>query len=151
MRALFVGRFQPFHLGHQHAIREAMKRHDSVVIGIGSSQASHTKENPFSFQERKKMIEESLGRGNYEIKDIPDFGDDRKWSEHILKKIDFDVVISGNDWVRKCFAGKKQVVGPDFLLPERYKATRIREKMAAGKEWKALVPAKVHEYITKKL
>lgn len=151
MRALFVGRFQPFHLGHEHAIRAAMERYDSVVIGIGSSQASHTKDNPYSFRERKKMIGEALGPGNYVITDIPDFGDDSKWSEHILKNIDFDVVISGNDWVKRCFSGKKRVVDPDFLLPERYKATRIREKMASGHEWKALVPAKVHEYITKRL
>ena len=151
MRALFVGRFQPFHRGHQHAIRAAMRKYGYVVIGIGSSQVSHTKENPFSFQERKKMIEDALGPGNYEITDIPDFGDDRKWAEHILKNVDFDVVISGNDWVKRCFAGRKEVVDPDFLLPKRYKATYVREKMAAGKRWFDLVPRRVHEFITKRL
>lgn len=151
MRALFVGRFQPFHRGHEHAIRGAMKKYGFVIVGIGSSQASHTPDNPFSFSERKRMVKEALGKGNYEIAGIPDLGNDRKWTGHVLKNLEFDIVVSGNGWVKKCFAGKKPVADPDFLLPKKYKATCIREKMKAGEKWGSLVPKKVYDFVTKRL
>jgi len=56
---LFIGRFQPFHLGHLSDIKDALKEVDELVIAIGSSQHSGTKENPFSTEERIKMIEDT--------------------------------------------------------------------------------------------
>ena len=58
--ALFIGRFQPFHNAHLEDIKNILKEADEIIIGIGSSQESNTKENPFSYEERKEMIEETL-------------------------------------------------------------------------------------------
>ncbi|EQD45121.1 nicotinamide-nucleotide adenylyltransferase, partial [mine drainage metagenome] len=52
MRAFVVGRFQPFHNGHLHVIKEILSQYSSVIIGIGSAQYSHTMENPFTAGER---------------------------------------------------------------------------------------------------
>ena len=41
---LYVGRFQPFHLGHLEAIKHILKKVDTVIIAIGSAQYSHTLE-----------------------------------------------------------------------------------------------------------
>ncbi|HDM88409.1 MAG TPA: nicotinamide-nucleotide adenylyltransferase, partial [Candidatus Bathyarchaeota archaeon] len=41
-RGLFIGRFQPPHLGHLHAIKQALEECDELIIVIGSSQYSHT-------------------------------------------------------------------------------------------------------------
>jgi len=57
MIALFIGRFQPFHSGHLDAIKQISE--EEIIIGIGSSQYSKTEENPYSFEERKKMIKKS--------------------------------------------------------------------------------------------
>lgn len=34
-RGLFVGRFQPFHLGHLHVIKELLEKVDELIIAIG--------------------------------------------------------------------------------------------------------------------
>lgn len=45
--ALFVGRFQPFHLGHLKVIKDILKKNDFIVIAIGSSDEKNTDKNPF--------------------------------------------------------------------------------------------------------
>ena len=59
-RAFYIGRFQPFHLGHLKVISEIAREVDELVIGIGSAQMSHTPENPFNAGERIMMISRSL-------------------------------------------------------------------------------------------
>ncbi|HIE34115.1 MAG TPA: nicotinamide-nucleotide adenylyltransferase, partial [Candidatus Altiarchaeales archaeon] len=71
--ALIIGRFQPFHFGHLKLIEWAADSVDYIIIGIGSSQESHTWNNPFTAPERRKMIERSLRTfKNYQIYEIPD-------------------------------------------------------------------------------
>ena len=59
MRALFVGRFQPFHLGHFKVIQEIFGSYEPVII-IGSAELSHTTADPFTAGERYEMISRSL-------------------------------------------------------------------------------------------
>jgi len=57
MKALFIGRFQPFHKGHLLFLKSIYTQYDKIIIGIGSSQYSNSLDNPFSYDERKMMIE----------------------------------------------------------------------------------------------
>ena len=59
-RGLYVGRFQPFHLGHLDAIKYALKQVDELVIVIGSAQYSHNANNPFTAGERLVMVRQAL-------------------------------------------------------------------------------------------
>jgi len=145
MKALFIGRFQPFHKGHLHAIKKAMRKYE-VIVGIGSADKSNTKLNPFSFQERKRMIEACLDE-KVKIIDAEDKRSDEEWANYLISKIDFDVVITGSEWVKQCFKNKKEVIEPEFLQPEKYNATKIREFMAKGKKWEHLVPREVARII----
>lgn len=54
---VFIGRFQPFHNGHKAIVDAAIKQAKEVIIVVGSSFASRNIRNPFTFQERKAMIE----------------------------------------------------------------------------------------------
>ena len=146
MKSLFILRAQPLHKGHLHAIKKAEKKFE-LIIGIGSSNIKNTPENPFSFRERKEMLR--LAGVKCKIVPIPDFYNCEKWTDYVLNKIDFDLVISGNDWVKECFKRKKKVINPDFFKPEKYKASLIREKIAKGEKWEHLVPRKVADYIKK--
>jgi len=86
-RGLFIGRFQPFHLGHLQDIKNALKDVDELVIGIGSSNEKHTKYNPFSVKERIEMIDLVLPANEiskYTIFPIPDLHDDKKWVEPVV-------------------------------------------------------------------
>lgn len=58
--AVFIGRFQPFHLAHKRVIQEALTIADSVLILVGSVNQPRTPKNPFNFEEREYMIHESL-------------------------------------------------------------------------------------------
>ena len=58
--ALFIGRFQPFHKAHLQDIKAILKECDEVIIAIGSSQHSDTKDNPFSVAERIEMIDKTI-------------------------------------------------------------------------------------------
>ncbi len=59
-RGLYVGRFQPFHLGHLGAVKAVLKEVDELVIVIGSAQYSHNLNNPFTAGERLVMIRRAL-------------------------------------------------------------------------------------------
>lgn len=54
---VFIGRFQPFHNGHKAVIDAALKQAKEVIVVVGSSFSARNIRNPFTFQERKDMIE----------------------------------------------------------------------------------------------
>lgn len=58
--SVFIGRFQPFHVGHLHNIRKALTVSDRLILLIGSSSRAPSIKNPFSFEQRKAMIEADL-------------------------------------------------------------------------------------------
>ena len=60
MDGLLIGRFQPFHLGHLEALQFALSKVDKLWVGLGSSNKPPQKSNPFSAEERKKMILDSI-------------------------------------------------------------------------------------------
>jgi nicotinamide-nucleotide adenylyltransferase len=147
--ALFVGRFQPFHKGHLHAIENILKDYNKVVILIGSVNKKDGN-NPFSFEERRKMIDGCLKhcKNRYGIIGMPDMPDDDQWTKSILKKARFDVVVTGNDHVRRCFkAFNVPTTDPVLLQPRKYSATEIRKLMKEGKKWEHLVPEEVVKVI----
>lgn len=135
---IFVGRFQPFHKGHKHAI-EDLKDNYKVKIVIGSSKSEGTFENPLNSEERKEIISKCFPE--LEISEIPDFPSDDKWTEKLIRKTEFDLAVSGNSHTRKCLKEFGiEVKKPDILKPEKYKGELIRGKIVKGKEWKDSVP-----------
>lgn len=137
-RAFFIGRFQPLHRGHHHAIEAAMERYD-IVLGIGSAQASGTRDNPLSADERTRVL-----RGCFpdiETVTIPDQHDNEAWLDLMEETVDFDVGISGNDLVRRLLRSRGYTVeDPDMRDPDRFSGTAIRERIAAGEDWRDRVP-----------
>ena len=53
---VFIGRFQPFHLGHKAVIDEALQHADNVIMLIGSANLPRSLRNPFTVAERSQMI-----------------------------------------------------------------------------------------------
>lgn len=53
---LYVGRFQPIHIGHEAIIRQMLDECEQVIIAVGSAQESGTMKNPFSFEQRADLI-----------------------------------------------------------------------------------------------
>lgn len=135
---LFIGRFQPFHKGHQFVIQELRPEYE-LKLGIGSSKKKRTLENPLSSEERKRVIENCFPE--IEVFKVPDFNSDGRWVKEVLKRVDFDFVVSGNPHVRECFQKFSiEVKKPPLFEPERYEGEVIRERILKGKAWEELVP-----------
>ncbi|MCK5901982.1 MAG: bifunctional nicotinamide-nucleotide adenylyltransferase/Nudix hydroxylase [Cocleimonas sp.] len=79
---VFIGRFQPFHLGHQIVIQTALERADKVLVFIGSSYQARTIRNPWNFEERDQFIKQSFSPEDAKriiTIPIPDLYNDKNW------------------------------------------------------------------------
>ena len=152
MRALLIGRFQPFHKGHLAVIKKILGEADELIIVVGSSQHRDAVENPFSADERCEMIGRALEDENIsgvQIFKVPDIGDDYRYPGHVMEHVpSFDVVYSGNSLVQRLFsAAGKEVRKINLIKRKEYSGTEIRRRMTAGEKWTHLVPEAVVKYL----
>ena len=154
-RGLYVGRFQPFHLGHLKAIQRVLKEADEAVIVIGSAQYSHNANNPFTAGERLVMIRLALTEAGVDysrvwVVPVPDVHLHMLWVAALEGYTPrFNVVYSNESLTRRLFmeAGYK-VKSIQFYERKDYNSTLVREKMLKGDSWASLVPKSVAEFIT---
>lgn len=153
-RGLYVGRFQPFHLGHLESITIVLKDVDEAVIAIGSAQYSHNINNPFTAGERLIMIRRALKDANVDLArvwvvPVPDVHLHMLWVaalEGYTPK--FNVVFSNEPLTRRLFieAGYK-VKHIKYFERKSYNSTLVREKMLQDDSWTDFVPKGVAEFI----
>jgi len=144
--ALYIGRFQPFHLGHLDAVRQILSHENSVIIAIGSAQYSGTETNPYTFAIRKQIIESSLAdekisSEKYIILPLDDIHDDAKWCDYADETLPhYGNVYTGSPITKYLYEAQKKhsVIQLDLHLP--ISSTAIREKIKSGEEWHELVP-----------
>jgi bifunctional NMN adenylyltransferase/nudix hydrolase len=168
-RAILIGRFEPAHNGHLHNFMQGMKIADKVIILVGSSFQPRTPKNPFTFAERKQMIEGSIRRGksvdNVAVYPLKDFKyNNNVWIASVQRIIkedspdieDKDIAILGFDkddssWYNHAFPEW------DFVSLEGYvehgskaiDATKVRELYFEGHldYLSGTLPAYVFEYL----
>ena len=153
-RGLFVGRFQPFHVGHLKAVKDILEKLDELVIVVGSSQYSHRVDNPFTAGERVTMIrtaleEEGISPSRYWIVPVPDVHVHMTWVAQVLGYTPkFSVVYTNEPLTRRLFIEAGYDVKPvPFYRREVYSATEIRKRMLSGKDWEELLPSTVVQFI----
>jgi nicotinamide-nucleotide adenylyltransferase len=147
VRALFVGRFQPIHLGHMEALRIIFEAVDELIIVIGSSQKSHELDDPFTAGERISMIRAALDEmeiptSRYYLIPVPDSTMHSSWVSMVIAYCPpFHIVYSNEPLTRRLFreAGRT-VQGIPLFQRKLYSATEIRQRILTGKAWKALLP-----------
>lgn len=150
MRGLVVGRFQPFHKGHQALIQKALEDCPDLVVGIGSSTAKSSLRNPFTAAERRQMIEATfpadLAAGRLRIVDIPDINNPPAWPAHVLALTGPLGRVYGNDDATLALFERQGLptVSPGLVERERYEASTIRVQLAEDDPtWRKAVPAPV--------
>ncbi|MCD6484216.1 MAG: nicotinamide-nucleotide adenylyltransferase [Candidatus Odinarchaeota archaeon] len=153
-RGLFIGRFQPFHLGHYHVIKQALNDVEELIIAVGSAQLSYTLTNPFTAGERLVMIRLAILNYNlplnrFWIVPIEDINNNSLWVSYVKSLVPrFDIVYSNNSLVRTLFTDANYEVKQIPLVKRtEYSATYIRELMLNGKKWEHLVPPAVADYL----
>ena len=127
-----------------------LKKHKKIIIGIGSSQEKNTSKNPFSYSERKLMIQKVLKSEkikNCVICPVPDLYDDKKWVNYVKTRLPkFDAAYSGNEWTLRCFK-KHKIKVQKIKLIKGISSTLIRQKIIQDKKWKNIAPKEIFNFI----
>ncbi|MFK7753439.1 MAG: NUDIX domain-containing protein [Sedimentitalea sp.] len=110
--AVFIGRFQPFHLGHLDVTRRALDVADSVLLLVGSSYRPRSWKNPFTYDERRAFIAAGTQGLEKPVETLPlvdTLYNDRAWISNVrtavmahMRRADLDpastkVVLTGFD------------------------------------------------------
>ena len=91
--AIFIGRFQPFHVGHLYNVQRSLSISQKVIIIIGSVLRAPSIKNPFSFNMRKQMIIDDLSYAKIDltriiIESVCDWlYDKKKWKDTVHSKV----------------------------------------------------------------
>ena len=153
--ALFLGRFQPLHHGHIYMLNKILKTYNIIKIGVGSSQISKSKINPFTYEERVNFITSALNKRGipsrrFRIYPIPDIFNASKWVNHVISIVgSFDTIFSNSDWVRLLFQNEGYNVGEKIgIFKKKYNASNVRKLISKdNKNWTTLVPKEIANLI----
>lgn len=88
---VFICRAQPFHLGHKRVIELALEQADKVLVLIGSSFKARDIKNPFTYNERKMMIECSMEPTEISrivIRPLRDHVQNNMWISEVQQHVD---------------------------------------------------------------
>lgn len=144
---LFLGRFQPLHNGHVHALKEILGKEEKLFVVIGSAQASYTPSNPFSAGERILMLQSVLEEmdvpcSRYLIVPVPDIHNYPKWVNHVKQFIPpFGIFYTGSDASAKLFREQGIPVERVSLFEKPlHSGKEVRRRMIADEDWQSIVP-----------
>jgi len=154
-RGIFIGRFQPFHLGHIAAIKFAFKKVDELAIVVGSAQASYESQNPFTAGERISMIKDSLNADSMIdckktlIIPVPDTNIHSTWTHSVDMLVpNYDIVFTNNTFTGYLFVQRNiEVTEPKLLNRSDLSGTEIRRRMMKNLKWTHLVTEQTQSVI----
>lgn len=140
MKAIYLGRFQPLHLGHKKVIEEYKNEFEDFVLVIGSADKSRTEKNPLTVEEREIIIKKCFPQ--LEILRKDDHESDEQWINDLEEKINADIVISQNDLVKQLVREYTdiEIEEQELYDPEIYSGSEIRRRINSDEEWRYLVP-----------
>jgi len=101
---VFIGRFQPFHLGHLQVVREGLRQAGHLIVLIGSAHAAPTIRNPWSHVEREAMLRGALSEDE---------------NRRLLVAPLMDVLYNDEAWVRNVQATVDGLVTAHHRQPHR--------------------------------
>jgi bifunctional NMN adenylyltransferase/nudix hydrolase len=151
--AVYIGRFQPLHNGHTHIIDAAIKDYDALIVLVGSSNQAREVRNPFSFEERERMIrayrnDHHAGGGIMFVRPIYNFlYNNAKWIQYVQeivnrvvdeggwKNVEITIVGSDRDdttWYVHAFPQWKQQLFPKVPDGQELNATKLRHRLFAN-------------------
>ena len=98
---VFIGRFQPLHIGHEHVIRQALDQVKRLIVLVGSANVARDPRNPFTFDERAAMIRSAfayeIAEGRVIVEPLHDHHySDTAWVAEVQRRVNTVVLEAGN-------------------------------------------------------
>lgn len=91
---LYIGRFQPLHIGHTSIIDRMLEECEQVIVAVGSAQESGTERNPLSYNLRRWLISDTYANHYIferlrviPIMDRTNPSDDSSWGDYLFKQV----------------------------------------------------------------
>ncbi len=127
-RAMFIGRWQPFHNGHKWLINQKLSEGRPILIAVRDIPPDE--KNPFTTEQTVEMIQKVYSEQDVEVVCIPD--------------------IESVNWGRGVGYGLNEHVPPQNI--GFISATGIRNNIKEGDDtWRASVDASIHNMVTEYL
>lgn len=98
---VFIGRFQPLHVGHEHVIARTLEQVERLIVLVGSANVARDPRNPFTYAEREAMLRSAfrheVAQGRLLIAPIDDhLYSDTAWVTQVQRKVRALVLEHGN-------------------------------------------------------
>ena len=96
---VFIGRFQPVHAGHVKVFEEGLAQAPRLYVLVGSTEQPRNLRNPFTFAERKGLIEQSVSVADRTaVLPLPDVAyNDQAWISAVLLIVERQLIADGLD------------------------------------------------------
>ena len=150
---ILIGRFQPLHKGHVNAIEFARDNSERLFVIVGSAEKSNQERNPFSFEERKRMIGLALKgkklQDNISIVPINDARNHTEWIKSIKNTIgEYNLIFTNDELTEKLFKEEgAEVLNVPLQDRNELSATEVRKRLELDKEWESLVTPEIARYL----
>ncbi len=108
--AVVIGRFQPIHKGHQYLLQHALDIADEVIVLCGSANQPRTIKNPWTVEERNRMISLAFPDdfNRMKIRGIEDYYTTQQWTLAVQKNVDSIIFNGFRDSPSVCLIGHKK-------------------------------------------
>ncbi len=98
--AVFIGRFQPFHIGHNDVVVKAADSADSLLMLVGSAYRPRSWKNPFTYAERRDFILAGVVDAPLPVDVLPlvdTLYNDRAWATNVRTAVRLHLRAKGLD------------------------------------------------------
>ena len=98
--AVFIGRFQPFHIGHLNVVQNALTQADSMLMLVGSAYRPRSWKNPFTYTERVAFIRKGTAKVAKPVTTLPlvdTLYNDRAWTVNVRTAVTLHMRRAGLD------------------------------------------------------
>jgi bifunctional NMN adenylyltransferase/nudix hydrolase len=121
--AIIVGRFMPFHNGHEHLVRKGLELSDNTLVFLGCNGFVDYR-HFIPVEDNTRIIKDSIGslypyQGKLHIEPIYDSSVDRTWVLKLTMAINTYIATNKITKPNICFIGsKKDILWYESLLPD---------------------------------
>ena len=133
-RHIVLGRFQPFHKGHEYLVNSAFELagDNEVIIAIGSASKGWESNNPWTLDERTEMVKSWLTEQNKSatIVGINDINDPPNWVNHASESHGEGILVTSDEATQKLYEESDFTVEfVDLSNRENYEGWRVRQTL----------------------